>query len=248
MHHQFLENMKQLLVVVFFFVSVLAHGQSYVDSGIRHFASGDFDKALEAFEEADEIASMITESAKAKLYYYRGIIWLKKAEKSNGTSAELDPLFLSYTDLTRVLKSDNSWAPQVEEAYETLYPLIIKEADFYLKLEKKEEGLTGKLGHLDNRINYLAMAKELETSANPLLYLGQTNKQAGDLIFSNSSNVAELQKAKAYYERSVGYYEQARYEDPFSKEIIRDLLTLSERLADGERIEEYKKLLQLAGG
>lgn len=240
--------MKQLLVVLFFFISVLVHGQSYVDSGIRHFATGEYDKALEAFEEADEIANMITESAKAKLYYYRGIIWLRKAQKSAGSSAEVDPLFLSYTDLTRVLKSDNSWAPQVEEAYETLYPLIIKEADFYLKMEKKEDDLTEKLGHLDHRISYLSMANELETSTNPLLYLGQTNKQAGDLIFSNSSNVSELQKAKTYYEQSVSYYEQARYEDPFSKEIIRDLLILSERLADGERIEEYEKLLKLAGG
>ncbi|MEP1033010.1 hypothetical protein [Ekhidna sp.] len=240
--------MKQLLVVFFLLYSSLVFTQSYVDLGIRHFAVGEYDEAMIDFKNAEEIVSMITESSKAKLYYYRGMIWLKKAQKSSGKFAEEDPLQLSYQDLTKVTYLDKSWKPHIEEAYDILYSLIAKEADLYLKLEKKEDELNSKLTLLDARINYLEMAKDLEVSSMPVLYLGQTNKQAGDLIFDNSSDLIELQKARKYYEKSLEYYEVARYDDPFSKEIIEDLLTIAKRLGDADRIKEYEKLLQLAGG
>lgn len=240
--------MKQLSVVLFLLVFSSLHGQSYVDSGIRHFAVGEYEEALIDFKEAEQIESMITESSKAKMYYYRGMIWLMRAEKSSREYAEEDPLSLSFQYLIKVNSMDDSWGPQIEEAYERLLPLIIKEADAYLKYEKKEEELNTRLGFLDERLRFLTMAKDLERSSSAVLSLGQTNKQAGDLIFQSSSNVIELQKAKAYYEAALIYYEQARYEDPFSKEIIQDLLNLSKRLMDVDRIAEYERLLQLAGG
>jgi len=129
-----------------------------------------------------------------------------------------------------------------------LYPLIVSEADAYSKLEKKEDKLSAKLDLLDTRINYLILANKLGTSTAPELYLGLTNKRAGDLIFENSSSFADMQKAKNYYEEALKHFEVARYEDPFSKDIIQDLLTLSSRLADQDRIEEYEELLRLAGG
>ncbi|WP_436516866.1 hypothetical protein [Ekhidna sp. To15] len=240
--------MKQLFVVFFLLGFTVSYAQSYVDLGIRHFAVGEYEEALIDFKEAEEIESMITESSKAKMYYYRGMIWLMRAEKSAGDFAEEDPIRLSFEDLSTVISKNPEWTPQIEEAYERLYPLIIKEADSYLKFEKKEKDLNAKLQFLDQRIAYLTMAQELEVSAKPVLYLGQTNKQAGDLIFEESSNVGELQKAKNYYETALIHYEQARYEDPFSKEIIQDLLSISKRLMDVDRISEYEKLLQLAGG
>ncbi len=240
--------MKQLLVVISFLGVTALHSQSYVDLGIRHFAVGEYEEALIDFKEAEQIESMITESAKAKMYYYRGMIWLMRAEKSSDDFAEQDPLRLSVEYLSKVNKMDNSWAPQIVEAYDRLYPLLIKEADSYLKFEKKEEELSAKVNFLDERIVYLTMAQDLDVSSTPVLYLGQTNKRIGDLIFEGSSNVIELQKAKTYYETALQHYEQARYEDPFSKEIIQDLLTISKRLMDADRIEEYNKLLQLAGG
>ena len=57
-----------------------------------------------------QFVSMITESFNAKLYYYRGLIWLGIAEKSEDF-AEEDPLKLSYEDFTKVLTMDNSWEP-----------------------------------------------------------------------------------------------------------------------------------------
>lgn len=239
--------MRKLLVVFFLLTTSLLSAQSYVDSGIRHFAVGEYDEALVDFKDAEAILSMITESSKAKLFYYRGMIWLDRAEKS-GDFAEEDPLQLSYDDLTKVLTMDTSWEPQVKKAYGRLSRLILKEADVYTKLAKKEEQLQGQLNLLDTRIQYLHMAKDLEISSMTVLYLGQTNKQAADLIFENSSSVAELQKARGYYEKSLTHYEQARYDDPFSKDIIQDLLTISQRLNDSDRVEEYEKLLQIAGG
>ena len=240
--------MKTLKVIVFLLVVFASSAQSYVDLGIRHFGVGEYDEALEDFREAEQIMSMITESSKAKVYYYRGMIWLDRAEKEPGKYAEHDPLKLSFNDLKRVTSMDPSWSPQVEDAYKRLYALIIAEADSYIKLEKKEDELSSKLDLLNSRINYLSLADELAISSNPQLLLGTTNKQAGDLIFANSSNVVELQKAKEYYDEALKHFELARYEDPFSKEIIRDLLTLSRRLADEERIKEYEELLRLAGG
>ena len=248
LHQDFLTAMKQLLVGLFLLGALALHAQSYVDSGIRHFAVGEYAEALVDFKEAEQIESMITESSKAKMYYYRGMIWLMRAEKSAGKFPESNPVQLSYSDLTKVVTMDPSWKPHIDEAYDKLYPIIMKEADAFLKAEKKEQELDAKLTQLDQRLIYLAMAKELRPSGEPVLNLGQTNKQAGDLIFESSANVSEMQKAKTYYETALTHYEQARYADPFSKAIIQDLLTLSQRLMDVDRIAEYEKLLQLAGG
>ncbi len=240
--------MKAILIVLFLITAQLAYTQSYVDSGIRHFNLGEYDEALIDFENADEIKSMLTQSAIAKIYYYRGLIWLSKAEKASGNYTEVDPLQLAFSNLTKVLSNDDTWKPQVDEAQIKLSRLLIDEADSYLKLEKKANEVDEKTDLLDKRISYLLLVKELGISSLANLYLGQTNKQAGDVIFNNTTSVTTMQKAKAYYEESLKHYELARYDDPFSKDIIEDLLTISKRLGDVERIAEYEKLLKLAGG
>lgn len=240
--------MKAILIVLFLITAQLAYTQSYVDSGIRHFSLGEYDEALIDFENADEIKSMLTQSAIAKIYYYRGLIWLSKAEKASGNYTEVDPLQLAFSNLTKVLSNDDTWKPQVDEAHIKLSRLLIDEADSYLKLEKKADEVDEKTDLLDKRISYLLLVKELGISSLANLYLGQTNKQAGDVIFNNTTSVTTMQKAKAYYEESLKHYELARYDDPFSKDIIEDLLTISKRLGDVERIAEYEKLLKLAGG
>lgn len=240
--------MKAILIVLFLLTAHWSYTQSYVDSGIRHFNVGEYDEALEDFQSADEIKAMLTQSAIAKIYYYRGMIWLSKAEKSSGNYSEIDPLQNAFSNLTVVTRHDDTWKPQVDEAYSRLNRLLIDEADTYLKLEKKATGMEEKTGLLDKRIEYLLLAKELGISSLTNLYLGQTNKQAGDIIFESTTNVTTMLKAKGYYEESLKHYELARYDDPFSKDIIRDLLTISKRLGDVERIAEYEKLLELAGG
>ncbi|WP_370087268.1 hypothetical protein [Ekhidna sp.] len=240
--------MKAILIVLFLLTALLSYTQSYVDSGIRHFSVGEYDEALEDFESADEIKSMLTQTAIAKIYYYRGMIWLSKAEKSSGNYTEVDPLQMAFSNLTVVLNHDDAWKPQIDEAYTKLSRLLMAEADNYLKLEKKAGTVDEKTNLLDKRISYLLLAKELGVSSLVSLYLGQTNKQAGDIIFESTTNVTTMLKAKGYYEESLKHYELARYDDPFSKDIIRNLLTISKRLGDVERIAEYEKLLELAGG
>lgn len=240
--------MKPLFLVFSLIAATSLFSQSYVDAGIRHYAVGEYDEALIDFKDAEEIESMITESSKAKMYYYRGMIYLSMAEKSAGDFAEEDPIQLCYQDLFKVMRMDNSWEPQIKEAYNKLYSLLITEADEYLKFEKKEDEKQDKVRLLTNRISYLIMANSLDVSSLVNLYLGQTNMQAGNLFFQDSNEIGELRKAKEYYIESLKYYEQARYDDPFSKEIIQDLLTISKRINDSDRVEEYEKLLRLAGG
>ncbi len=221
--------------------------QSYVDSGIRHFNVGEYEEALIDFENAAEIQDMLTEAAKAKIFYYRGLVRLKQAEKAK-SSAEQDFLMLAYADLQQVLSKDKNMELEVSNAYKQLNALLLEEAEDLLKQEKKADEVDQKLSILDRRIEYLVLAKKLEVSSLVDLYLGETNKQAGDIIFERATSVTEMQRAKAYYEEAIKYLEIARYDDPFSKDIIKTLITLAERLGDVDRLAEYQKLLDLAGG
>ena len=155
---------------------------------------------------------------------------------------------LAYDNLSTAMRLDTDWEESVNKAYKQLSTLLMNEADSYIKLEKKADGVDEKTAILDKRIDKLMLVEKLGVSSLVHLYLGQTNKQAGDLIFNSTTNVLEMQKAKKYYEESLKYYELARYDDPFSKEIIEDLLTISKRLGDVDRIAEYEKLMKLSGG
>lgn len=239
--------MKPALLVFFLITASCSFSQSYVDSGIRHFNVGEYDEAMVDFDNAVGIEAMLTETAKAKIYYYRGLVWLKRAEKSKG-NAEQDPLMQAYADLTRVLSMDGEMESQINDAYRDLSGLLMEEADDFLKQEKKADELPLKLELLDKRIEYLKLIEELGVSTLAHLYLGETNKQAGDLIFENTRNVQEMQKAGEYYKEAVRYLELARYDDPFNKGVIRTLLELARRLDDAERVKEYTILLDLAGG
>ncbi len=239
--------MKPVLFVLFLTTASMVLSQSYVDSGIRHFNVGEYEEAMVDFENAIGISQMLTEKAKAKIYFYRGLIWLKRAEKSSD-NVEQDPLMLAYTDLSKVLSMNSDFESQINDAYRTLSGLLMEKADSYSKQVKKADEIPRKLELLDKRIEYLKLVKELGVTTMVDFYLGETNREAGDLIFESTTNVTEMQKAKAYYEEAIKYLELARYDDPFSKDIIRTLLTLAERLGDVDRIAEYEKLLDLAGG
>ncbi|WP_425391893.1 hypothetical protein [Ekhidna sp.] len=239
--------MKPYLFAFYLITASLVFSQSYVDSGIRHFNVGEYEEALIDFENAAEIQDMLTEAAKAKIFYYRGLVRLKQAEKAK-SSAEQDFLMLAYADLQQVLSKDKNMELEVSNAYKQLNALLLEEAEDLLKQEKKADEVDQKLSILDRRIEYLVLAKKLEVSSLVDLYLGETNKQAGDIIFERATSVTEMQRAKAYYEEAIKYLEIARYDDPFSKDIIKTLITLAERLGDVDRLAEYQKLLDLAGG
>jgi sugar diacid utilization regulator len=97
-------------------------------------------------------------------------------------------------------------------------------------------------------MQYLSSAKELNINSEVNLLLAQAHKEIGDFHFEVASDLTALQQVKESYEIAIKYYEIARYDDPFSKEIIEDLLDLSMRLDDQTRVEEYEELLKLAGG
>ncbi|WP_420315717.1 hypothetical protein [Ekhidna sp.] len=236
--------MRTYLSMILLFTTLTSFSQSYVDSGIRHFNVGEYNEALVDFEKAVELKDMLTEAAKGKLYFYRALVWLEKARKAG--NAEQDHLNLAYADLSIAATKGKSLEVEVNQAFKELNALLIEEADALLKQEKKADQVLLKLSILDKRIEYLTIIKELGISSFTDLNLGETNKLAGDIIFESTTNVLEMQKAKAYYEEALKSYELARYDDPFSKEIISNLLTLAERLMDVDRVEEYQKLMDLA--
>ena len=81
--------MRPFACILFFVSALLASSQSYVDSGIRHFMAKEYDEALMDFEEAEKVKVMFTESSVAKIYFYRGLIWLERAEKGDFAEAAL---------------------------------------------------------------------------------------------------------------------------------------------------------------
>lgn len=240
--------MRSFLIVLFVLSVSTIYAQIYVDSGIQHYHKGEYDEALSEFKNAMELKDVLTENAIAKIYYFRGRTWLAIAEQAKGNYQEIDPIANAFDDLIKVKEHGNQWGNQLDDILSQLNSLLIDEADSYLKQEKKAKRTDEKMALLNQRINYLKQSSELDVSSMVNLYLGQTNKQVGDLIFETTANVTEMQRAKDYYLESLKYYELARYDDPFSKDIIQDLLTISKRLGDVDRIAEYEKLLKLAGG
>ena len=235
--------MKQVVLMGAFLMSTWTFAQSYVDSAIKHFALGEYDEAMKDFKDAEEIMNMITETSKAKIFFYRGSIWLDRAEKGNE-----DAIRLAYEDLIKVVDHDKTWESEIGKTYDRLKKVVLDRAEASEKEAKKTDDIDEKVASLDTRIEYLRLSKELGSSSLSDFYLGQANKQAGDAIFESTTDVSKMLKAKKYYEEALQYYELARYEDPFSKDVIQSLLTLSTRLGDVDRIAEYEKLLELSKG
>lgn len=238
--------MKPIAFILFFVSALLAGGQSYVDSGIRHFMAKEYDEALVDFAEAEKVKVMFTESSVAKIYFYRGLIWLERAEKRD--FAESDPIRLAYENLSEVAEHDDSWEEQITKAYARLNVLVMEQADAYEKQSKKADGADAKTELLDRRIECLVFAEKLGVNSSISALLGETNKEAGDIIFENAADLEAMTKAKKYYEEAIRHYEIARYDDPFNKSTINTILELARKLDDAEKVKEYTLLLDLAGG
>lgn len=240
--------MKKVLMVFFILTVELTYAQNYVDSGIQLYMRSEYDEALVEFGRAAELKNVLTNASIAKIHYYEGLTWMAIGEKSIGKSSETDPLKMAFDNLTQVSNFDKEYEERLAEAHAKLSSLLIEEADSYLKNIKKAKTADEKLPLMDLRIKYLQLAKALEVSSMANLYLGETNKEAGDVIFEESTDVVKMQRAKTYYEEALKFYELARYDDPFSKNIIEALLIISERLGDPDRVKEYTDLLKLADG
>lgn len=237
--------MKPIFFGFFLLTGSLVYTQSYVDSGVRHFNVGEYDEAMTDFDNAKGIAQMLTETAKAKIYFYSGLIWIKRAEKGKN---DQDAVKLAYENLSQVLSMDANLQTDIDIAYNDLSELLIEKADELLKQEKKAKVASEKVSLLDQRIEYLKIVKQIGINSLVDNYLGETYKQAGDVIYNDAGDISGMNQAKEYYEEAVKNLEIARYNDPFDKGIIRTILDLSRKLDDAERVKEYLELLEIAGG
>lgn len=238
--------MRTILLSICFLLAIAGYSQSYVDSGIRHFNVKEYDEALVDFDEAEKVKVMFTESSIAKIYYYRGMIWVERAEERN--NAEEDPILRAYENLSEVSKHDDSWDESIEKAYRRLNAKVMEEVESYEKLLKKADGVEEKIGMLDQQIERLKFAEKLNVSSLINSMLGEANKRAGDIIFEDATDTESMNKAKEYYTEAIKYFEIARYDDPFNKDTINTILELARKLGDAEKLKEYTLLLDLAGG
>lgn len=226
----------------------ITKAQSYVDSGIQKYQVGEFEEAITFFNKGYELRDALPAASLARIFLYRGMCKLELL-KSDGESTQAGITVENiYSDINNSEKYENVWPAKLEETKSDLYELAIDYADIMSKLARKENDFIKKSALYNDRIKFLKIASDLSPTSNINQLVGQTHKDIGDLYFESTEDLSKLQIAKQNYEEAIKYFEIARYDDPFSKEIIEALLELSKRLLDQERIDEYKKLLELAGG
>lgn len=238
--------MKALIVICLMANVLFVDAQSYVDSGIRHYIAEEYEEALVDFNEAVSLKSLFTEFAVSKLHFYRGMSLYQIHEGK--PTLDLDMIKEINGDLQTSLEIDSSWYETADDVIDAIYNETLEIAEVQLKKARKEKELDARVDQTNGYIDILQTGFEIKKVAEVELLIAEAYHEIGDLYFEDSNNVASLQKAGANFGKAIEYYEMARYDDPFSKEIIKSLLTLSKRMDDPQRVEEYSKLLALAGG
>ena len=238
--------MKALFVICLMANVLFVDAQSYVDSGIRHYIAEEYEEALVDFDEAVSLKSLFTEFAVSKLHFYRGMSLYQIHEGK--TTLDLEMIEEIYGDLYVALDIDSSWMETADDVLEAIYIETLEIAGGELKTARKEKEIEARVNQTNGYIDILQTGFKIKKVAEVELLIAQAYHEIGDLYFEDSNNVASLQKAGANFGKAIEYYEMARYDDPFSKGIIKSLLTLSKRMDDPQRVEEYSKLLALAGG
>ncbi|MFK7953825.1 MAG: hypothetical protein AB8B73_13350 [Ekhidna sp.] len=240
--------MKVFVYLLFVFTISTTNAQSYVDSGIQKYQTGQYEEAIILFDKGYELRDVLTSTSIARVFFYRGISKLELF-KVNGENVDTGVTVEGiFTDIDNSVKYENVWPAKLEEVQGELFDILLEKADEIKKTANREKEVGQKIGLLNQRINYLKMASELGSLSSNSLLLGETYKEIGDLYFKSTEDLSKLQIAKKSYEESLLLYEEARYDDPYSKDIITALLEISTRLMDQERIDEYEKLLKLSGG
>lgn len=239
--------MRVLFNVIFISIVSIIQAQSYVDSGIQKYHSSQFKESITLLDKGYELRDALPNGSMAKIFLYRGLSKFELLKKNGEKPEEGITLKEVYSDIENSLKYGNEWASKVEETQKELSEMLIEYADNSGKLSSRENDFTQKITLINDRIEYLNMAVKLKESSNGNLLLGQSYKEIGDLYFA-AQNLATMKIAQENYVEALKYFEIARYDDPFSKKIIEDLLEISNRLDDQARVQEYEKLLKLAGG
>lgn len=242
----FTVQMKVLTSFFAVFLHFTVGAQSYIDSGIRHYKAKEFKEALVDFKEAENLKVMFTSSAVGKLQYYRGLtIWELNRGNDEIGEEEVNQIL---TDFHKAEKLDSSRSEAIELVIDQLYDLVYESSNSIGKKAGKEKSIDAKSQLLSKYVDRLLLCESVKKSEAVELNLAKAYHDFGDLYFQRAEDIIDVQIAEEKYKMAIDYYEIARYNDPYSKEIISALLTLSERMDDPERVKEYTKLLELAGG
>jgi len=238
--------MRGCLAAFFYFLFFGLFSQSYVDSGVRHFNQGEYREALADLQEAEKVKTVFTELAIAKLHFYHGVT-LYKLQKP--IEMDRDKIYFIKEKLDKAIKVDSTnWFARSQEVYQGLADSRIEKAEKMLKEARKQEERELRVSLTKEYIFQLNLSEELVYNPDLELLKAEAYHEVGDLYFEDATKVSSLQEAAKNYQKAIELYEIARYNDPFSKEIIRKILMLSKRMDDPERIKEYSDLLELAGG
>lgn len=238
--------MKASFAILFLVFTYSIQAQSYVDSGIRHYIANEYEEALVDFEEADKLTSLFTEFAISKLHFYRGMSLYKIYGAD--PKLEMDMIRSIVEDLTKAVSIDSSWNTTAKDVFDAMYTRTLDRSEQLMKQARKLKEREERVAQTNEYIDVLQFAFEIRKDPKVELMTAEAYHEIGDLYFEDSNNVMSLQKAGANYQKAIEFYEIARYDDPFSKEIINALLELSQRMDDPNRVEEYTGLLKLAGG
>lgn len=237
--------MRVFVVVLLFFGYQFSWSQSYIDSGIRHYNADEFKEALIDFEEAEKVKSMFTAKAIGKLQIYRAkTIWELNKSNEKITDETIDQLLL---DLSNAVSVDSIYVEDANTITNGLYSLVQAQVEDLYKKASKEKDVWTRIGILDDYISRLFKIQEIKNTEEVELAIAKAHHEIGDIYFAEE-DIMFLSKAGEYYQSAIEHYEIARYNDPYSKDIIKALLDLSKKMDDPARVEEYSKLLELAGG
>lgn len=226
------------------FSMFLSLGQSYIDSGIRHFNANEYQEAILDFDEAEKAKALFTAQAVAKLHFYQGMTLYRLADLAYPSANMLR----IHRYFGKSLALDSAWFSKINEAEVAMLDALMGRAKDLYKQASREKEKTDKADRLEKCLSILKMAEEILMTPEVEIKLAECHHEIGDLFFENVSEVISLQKAGSHYASAIKYYEVARYNDPFSKAIIEKLLILSKRMDDPARVKEYSDLIVLAGG
>ncbi|MEM7298038.1 MAG: hypothetical protein AAF391_07210, partial [Bacteroidota bacterium] len=199
------------------------------------------------FKEAENIKSLFVESSIGRLHFYKGMSLYKLHSGSKGgINDEMADQILK--DLGEAVRIDSTWFQPVEEVFADLHVQYEERFRVQLKTARREDTVDDKAQAFLEYVALVDKAHLFQADDGSDLLKAKAFHEIGDLYFEDSNNVASLQKAGQHFKSAIEYYEIARYNDPFSKDIIKSLLDLSKRMDDPSRVQEYSKLLELAGG
>ncbi|GAB4246704.1 MAG: hypothetical protein Tsb0034_25700 [Ekhidna sp.] len=206
----------------------------------------EYAEGLADIAEAEKAKSLFTPLAISKMHFYKGMLLFKMGDfESAVDETTANEIMLNFS---KALELDSSWSSATKEVLHELHLAAMKQAASALKQARKVDEDSEVETLLNAYIAQLSLAERLEYHPDIELKKAEAYHELGDLYFKGEKTLGNMRKAADYFQKAIHEYELARYNDPFSKDIIKDLLLLSQRMDDVERIQEYSQLLELAGG